>query len=28
MSYRKQSYHFPELHKGDVIEVNEGKDQK
>jgi len=25
--YHKQSYHFPELHKGDVIEVNEGKDQ-
>src|SRR6195256_236008 len=25
--YRKQSYHFPELHKGDVIEVNEGKAQ-
>ena len=25
--YRKQSYHFPTLHKGDVIEVNEGKDQ-
>jgi len=25
--YRKQSYHFPELHKGDVIEVNEGKVQ-
>jgi hypothetical protein len=25
--YRKQSYHFPALHKGDVIEVNEGKDQ-
>ena len=27
VSYRKQSYHFPELHKGDVIEGNEGKDQ-
>jgi hypothetical protein len=27
ISYRKQSYHFPELHKGDVIEVNEGKVQ-
>ena len=27
ISYRKQSYHFPALHKGDVIEVNEGKDQ-
>jgi len=27
ISYRKQSYHFPELHKGDVIEVNEGKAQ-
>jgi hypothetical protein len=26
ISYRKQSYHFPTLHKGDVIEVNEGKD--
>jgi transposase InsO family protein len=26
ISYRKQSYHFPALHKGDVIEVNEGKD--
>jgi transposase InsO family protein len=26
ISYRKQSYHFPELNKGDVIEVNEGKD--
>jgi transposase InsO family protein len=25
--YRKQSYHFPALHKGDVIEVHEGKDQ-
>ena len=25
--YRKQSYHFPELHKGDIIEVNESKDQ-
>ena len=24
--YRKQSYHFPTLHKGDVIEVNEVKD--
>jgi hypothetical protein len=21
ISYRKQSYHFPELHKGDIIEV-------
>jgi transposase InsO family protein len=27
ISYRKQSYHFPKLHKGDVIEVNEGKGQ-
>jgi len=27
VSYCKQTYHFPELHKGDVIEVNEGKDQ-
>ena len=27
ISYRKQSSHFPELHKGDVIEVNEGKDR-
>ena len=27
ISYRKQSYHFPELHKGDVIEVNAGKAQ-
>jgi transposase InsO family protein len=27
ISYRKQSYHFPALHKGDVIEVNEGKVQ-
>jgi hypothetical protein len=27
ISYRKQSYHFPALHKGDIIEVNEGKDQ-
>jgi len=26
ISYRKQSYHFPTLHKGDVIEVNEAKD--
>src|SRR5882724_13230436 len=26
ISYRKQSYHFPALNKGDVIEVNEGKD--
>jgi hypothetical protein len=25
VSYRKQSYHFPALNKGDVIEVNEGK---
>jgi hypothetical protein len=25
ISYRKQSYHFPALNKGDVIEVNEGK---
>ena len=25
ISYRKQSYHFPALHKGDVIEVNDGK---
>ncbi len=25
ISYRKQSYHCPALHKGDVIEVNEGK---
>ena len=25
--YHKQSYHFPELHKGDIIEVHEGKDQ-
>ena len=27
VSYRKQTYHFPALHKGDVIEVNEGRDQ-
>jgi len=27
ISYRKQSYHFPDLHQGDIIEVNEGKDQ-
>jgi transposase InsO family protein len=27
ISYRKQSYHFPALHKGDVIAVNEVKDQ-
>ena len=27
VSYRKQSYHFPELHKGDSLAVNEGKDQ-
>ena len=27
ISYRKQSYHFPALHKGDVIEGTEGKDQ-
>jgi hypothetical protein len=27
ISFRKQSYHFPALHKGDVIEVIEGKDQ-
>jgi hypothetical protein len=27
ISYRKQSYHFPEWHKGDIIEVNESKDQ-
>jgi hypothetical protein len=27
ISYRKQSYHFPKLQKGDVIEVNEGKAQ-
>src|SRR5215470_8357548 len=27
LRYRKQSYHFPELNKGDVVEVNEGKDQ-
>ena len=26
ISYRKQSYHFPALNKGDVIEVNDGKD--
>ena len=26
ISYRKQSYHFPALNKGDVIEVKEGKD--
>src|SRR5215211_5682859 len=26
ISYRKQFYHFPALNKGDVIEVNEGKD--
>ena len=26
INYRKQSYHFPTLHKGDVIEVHEGKD--
>ena len=26
ISYRKQSYHVPELHKGDVIKVHEGKD--
>jgi hypothetical protein len=26
ISYRKQSYHFPTLHKGDVIAVHEGKD--
>jgi transposase InsO family protein len=26
ISYRKQSDHFPALYKGDVIEVNEGKD--
>jgi transposase InsO family protein len=25
--YRKQTYHFPELHKGDVIEINAGKNQ-
>jgi transposase InsO family protein len=25
--YYKKSYHFPALHKGDVIEVHEGKDQ-
>jgi Integrase core domain len=25
ISYRKQSYHFPALNKGDVIEVNEDK---
>jgi len=27
LRYHKQSSHFPALHKGDVIEVNEGKDQ-
>lgn len=27
LSYRKQSSHFPARHQGDVIEVNEGKDQ-
>src|SRR4030095_5082639 len=27
ISYRQQSYHFPQLHKGDIIEVNESKDQ-
>jgi transposase InsO family protein len=27
ISYRKHSYHFPALHKGDIIEVSEGKDQ-
>jgi hypothetical protein len=27
ISYRKPSYHFPALHKGDVIAVNEGNDQ-
>jgi transposase InsO family protein len=26
INYRKQSSHFPTLHKGDVIEVHEGKD--
>jgi transposase InsO family protein len=26
ISYRKQSYHVPALNKGDVIEVNDGKD--
>ena len=26
ISYRKQSYHFPALNKGDIIEVNDGKD--
>jgi hypothetical protein len=26
ISYRKQSYHFPALNQGDVIEVNDGKD--
>jgi transposase InsO family protein len=26
ISYRKQSYHFPDLNKGDVIEVHDGKD--
>jgi transposase InsO family protein len=26
ISYRKQSYHFPALNKGDVIEVNDSKD--
>ena len=26
ISYYKESYHFPALNKGDVIEVNEGKD--
>ena len=25
--YGKQAYHFPALHKGDIIEINEGKDQ-
>jgi transposase InsO family protein len=25
--YRKQSSHFPPLHKGEIMEVNEGKDQ-
>src|SRR6266446_5530183 len=26
ISYRRQSYHFPALNKGDIIEVNDGKD--
>lgn len=27
ISYRKQSYHFPHLHKGDVVEVKDRKDK-